>query len=75
MKKKKDAKTEIDRANKEQWMQEIEQLGQRMRIGGEIIDKTATTSILAEAEKKAGKNLTDDENEIQKEFRQGTTLS
>jgi sugar phosphate isomerase/epimerase len=70
--KKRDAKSEIDTVNKEQWMQEIDQLGQRMRIGGEIIDKTATTALLAEAEKKAGKNLTGDEDAIQREFRQGT---
>jgi len=69
----KDAKIEIDRHNSEQWMQEIEQLGQRMRIGGEIIDKTATTAILAEAEKKAGKDWTQDEKAIEREFHQGTT--
>jgi len=70
--KKRDGKTEIAKANEEQWMQEIDQLGQRMRIGGEIIDKTATTALLAEAERKAGRNLTGDEDAIQKEFRQGT---
>ena len=71
--KKRDAKTELARVNEEQWMQEIDQLGQRVRVGGEIIDKTATTSILAEAEKKAGKNLTGEEEAIEREFRQGTT--
>lgn len=71
--KKRDAKIELAKVNEEQWMQEIEQLGQRMRIGGDIIDKTATTTILAEAEKKAGKNLTSEQKEMQKEFHQGTT--
>ena len=71
--KRKDAKIELARYNSEQWMQEIEQLGQRMRIGGDIIDKTATTAILAEAEKKARKEWTPEEEAIQKEFHQGTT--
>jgi len=71
--KKKDAKIEIDRHNSEQWIQEIEQLGQRMRIAGDELSKPAITAALAEIEKKAGRGLTEDEEEMKKAFYRGTT--
>ncbi|VVB82994.1 Uncharacterised protein [uncultured archaeon] len=69
----KDAKIEIDRHNSEQWMQEIEQLGQRMRIAGDELSKPALTAALAEIEKKEGRSLTEDEEAMKKAFYRGTT--
>jgi len=71
--KKKDAKIEIERYNSEQWMQSLDQLGQRTRIAGDELSKPAVAAILAEAEKKAGRNLTEDEEAVQKAFYRGAT--
>ncbi len=71
--KKKDAKTEIARYNSDQWMQSLDQLGQRARMVGDELSKPGVSAILAEAEEKAGRNLTEDEKAMQKAFYRGAT--
>jgi sugar phosphate isomerase/epimerase len=71
--KKKDAKTEIERYNSEQWMESLDQLGQRIRIVGDELSKPTVAAVLADAEKKAGRDLTEDEEAVQKAFYRGAT--
>jgi hypothetical protein len=70
---KKNIKTEIDKLNQEQWIDNLRQLEYRNEIGEEAIKKSMTTNLLAEAEKKAGKNTTRDEEDAQFEFNRGVT--
>ncbi len=69
--KKKDPKAEIERYNKEHWLERLDQVGQRVRIVGDELSKPAFTAVLAEAEKKAKKELTEEEVEAQKSFSKG----
>lgn len=69
--KKKDAKTEIEKYNSDHWTKNIDQIGQNIRIAGDIIDRTARTNILTEAEIKQGKNLSEEQEDARKQFYQG----
>jgi hypothetical protein len=71
---KKDVKKEIDKINEEQWLDSIRQLEYRKDLGKESLDKSAVTKILSDAEKKSGRNFTDDEKEARFEFNRGTTF-
>jgi len=71
---KKDIRKEIDKLNEEQWIDNLRQLEYRNDMGKEAIDKSLTTNLLAEAEKKAGKNITAEEKDAQFEFNRGVTF-
>jgi len=71
---KKDVRKEIDKLNEEQWVDNLRQLKYRDQMGEESIQKSLTTNLLAEAEKKAKKNWTPEEEEAHNEFNRGVTF-
>jgi len=70
---KRDIKEEINKINEQQWNENLRQLQYRSEMGGEAIDKSMATNLLAEAEKKAGKPTTQTEEDMQFLFNRGTT--
>lgn len=70
---KRNIKEEISKINEQQWTENLRQLEYRSEMGGDAIEKSMATNILAEAEKKAGKSLTKDEEEMKFLFNRGTT--
>ena len=71
--KKADAKEEIERYNREHWLENIDQLGQRVKMIGDEITKPEITTILSEAEKRANKELTEEEIKAEKQFLRSAT--
>ncbi|VVB83813.1 Uncharacterised protein [uncultured archaeon] len=68
---KRDIKKEIDALNKEQWIRNLVQVESHAGFGREAIEHSMATNLLAEAEKKAGKHLTNEEKAMQFEFNRG----
>ena len=69
-----DVRTELDKINEEQWEENVRRLSDYSKMGGDAIEKSMATSILADAEKKAGKPLTEDENKARYEFNRGISF-
>lgn len=69
---KKNAKTEIEKFNKEKWIENLEQLRYHSEIGKERIDTSMFTKVLSEAEIKAGKDPSKEEKEMRNLYNQGT---
>ena len=67
----KNIKTELEKFNKEKWAEELEQLKYHAAMGKEAIDTSLGTKILSDAEERAGKELTTDENRVRNEFNRG----
>ncbi|MCK9595910.1 TIM barrel protein [Candidatus Pacearchaeota archaeon] len=71
---KKNIQKEVEKINEEQWIENLRQLEYHSEIGKDAIDKAMTTDILAKAEQKAGKNLSDEEKAMQFAYNRGTTF-
>ncbi|VVB82133.1 Xylose isomerase-like TIM barrel [uncultured archaeon] len=68
---KKDAKTEINKLNERQWTENLEQLRYHSTMGKEAIDESMATKIISDAEKKAGKEITKNEEAMRSQFNRG----
>jgi sugar phosphate isomerase/epimerase len=69
---KRDIKTEIAKINDEQWTENLEQLRYHADMGKESLDNSMYTKILSEAEKKAGKEFSKDEEQMRNLYNRGT---
>jgi sugar phosphate isomerase/epimerase len=67
----KDAKTEINKLNERQWTENLEQLRYHSTMGKEAIDESMATKIISDAEKKAGRELTKNEEAMRNQFNRG----
>ncbi len=66
--------TEVNRINQEQWNETLRQMEYYAGIGEEAINQSIGTTAFAEAEKKAGKNLSDTERQMRSTFNRGATF-
>ncbi len=71
---KKDVQNELNRINEDQWNNQLRQLEYYAGMGEDAIDKSMTAARLAEAEKKAGRELTPAEREMRTVYNRGTTF-
>jgi sugar phosphate isomerase/epimerase len=71
---KKDIQGELKRINEEQWNNQLRQMEYYAGIGEEAVSKSAITNILSEAEKRAGKKLTEEEKAMRAAYNRGTTF-
>jgi hypothetical protein len=65
-------KKEIDKFNKEKWTENLEQLRYHAEMGKESLDSSMFTKVLSEAEKKAGKEFSRDEESMRNLYNRGT---
>ncbi|MCL5018389.1 MAG: TIM barrel protein [Candidatus Pacearchaeota archaeon] len=69
---KRDIKIEVQKINEEQWVDNLEQLRYHAEMGKERIDNAMYTKVLSEAEIKAGKDPTKEEQAMRSLYNQGT---
>lgn len=69
--KKKDIKSELNKLNEGQWIENLEQLRYHSAMGKESIDNSMVTKILSDAEKKAGKDFSKEEKEMRDLYNRG----
>ncbi|MCX6747259.1 MAG: TIM barrel protein [Candidatus Pacearchaeota archaeon] len=69
-----DVKQELKRINEESWNENLRQLEYYAGMGQEAVNHAMATNILAEAEKKAGKDWTPDEKMMRSTFNRGKTF-
>ena len=72
--KKRDVNQELNRINEEQWNNQLRQLEYYAGMGGQAINRSAATAMMAEAEKALGRPLTEAEKERRSEYNRGTTF-
>jgi sugar phosphate isomerase/epimerase len=72
--KKRDVKQELTRINEDQWNNQLRQLEYYAGMGEDAVEKSMATNLLANAEKKAGKVLTESEKAMHSLFNRGTTF-
>ncbi len=71
---KRDVKIELRKINEEQWDENLRQLAYYSDIGNERVERSMATAIAAEAEKKSGRQLTNEENQMISMFNSGATF-
>jgi len=71
---KKDVNRELQRINEEQWNNQLRQLEYYAGIGEDAVSKSIATNLLSEAEKKAGRDLTQEEKAMRSVYNRGTTF-
>jgi len=71
---KKDIDRELRRVNEDQWNNQLRQLEYYAGMGEESINRSQDTKLLSNAEKKAGKELTEQEKAIRSDHNRGTAF-
>jgi sugar phosphate isomerase/epimerase len=71
---KKDVQKELQKINEEQWNNQLRQFEYYARIGKEAIAKSMPTVMVAEMEKKAGRELTEEQKAMRSEYNSGVTF-
>jgi len=72
--KKKDINQELYKINENQWNNQLRQMEYYAGIGGQAINRSAATAMIAEAEKTLGRPLTEEERAMRSEFNRGVTF-
>ncbi|MDD5012454.1 MAG: sugar phosphate isomerase/epimerase [Candidatus Nanoarchaeia archaeon] len=71
---KRDIKIEVAKINEEQWIENLEQLRYHADMGKESLDNSMFTKVLSDAEKKAGKESSKEEEQMRYLYNRGTSF-